>query len=156
MCLALLQLCLCELWLLCQIVIWATWPNLKCLKGTWTRSWWFHKVIYILKSVPPLFIWKPWKYKLLTRTIFTNDLSVKLAHRSHRLQAVHKKRQDWRRSISLAPSLANYHNNNNNNNWMERGGFWTNKGWDMIFSHKNFVCWLIGHPHVWYLVSYQE
>ena len=140
----------------CSAKLWSGLPYLKCLKGLWTRSWWFHKVIYILKSVPPLFIWKPWKYKLLTRTIFTNDLSVKLAHRSHRLKAVHKKRQDWRRSISLVPSLPNYHNNNNNNNWMERGGFWTNKGWDMILSHKNFVCWLIGHLHVWYLVSFQE
>ena len=30
----------------------------------------------------------------------------------------------------------------------KRKGFWTNHGWDMIFSHKNLGCCLIGHLHI--------
>jgi len=30
----------------------------------------------------------------------------------------------------------------------KRKGFWTNRGWDMIFSHKNLGCCLIGHLHI--------
>ena len=30
----------------------------------------------------------------------------------------------------------------------KRKGFWTNHGWDMIFSHKKLRCCLIGHLHI--------
>ena len=32
---------------------------------------------------------------------------------------------------------------------MGKKGSWTNQGWNMIFSHKNFGCCLIGHLYIW-------